>query len=156
MCIRDRDHTGETFSQVLVTDVLSAPTGPQNSLGKRLIEDNSHKPLAELLDSEAGVSTLRNGAGIGKPIVHGLFGNRLTILNNGVAQSGQQWGNDHSPEIDPLSADKVTILKGAGAIEHQGGNLGAVILVQPLRIPKDPHCMVMRTTSMNPMGGGRP
>ena len=53
---------------------------------------------------------LRNGSGISKPVIHGLFGNRVTILNNGITQSGQQWGNDHAPEIDPFVADHLSCL----------------------------------------------
>ena len=82
---------------------------------------------------------LRNGSGIAKPIVHGLFGNRLSIINNGVVQSGQQWGNDHSPEIDPLIANRVTVIKGSNALEYVGGNLGSLILVEPQNIQPEPH-----------------
>ncbi len=54
-----------------------------------------------MIEGVTGVSTLKNGDAIAKPVVHGLYGNRITILNHGIAQAGQQWGNDHSPEIDP-------------------------------------------------------
>jgi len=108
-------------------------------VGKEFIEENAQQNLSNLLSNEAGVSTLRNGTSISKPIVQGLFGNRLTILNNGVPLSGQQWGNDHSPEIDPLSATRITVLKGAGSIEYFGGNIGGVILVEPERIQREPH-----------------
>ena len=112
---------------------------PNISVNRKKIEDNSNLNLASLLENESGVRLLKNGNGIAKPVIHGLYGNRLTILNNGILQSGQQWGNDHSPEIDPLSADKITIIKGANAIEYSGGNLGSVILLEPKRIGKEPH-----------------
>ncbi len=112
---------------------------PSLSVNRKEIEDNTNKNLAGLLQNEAGVNLLKNGSGISKPIVHGLYGNRLTILNNGVAQSGQQWGNDHSPEIDPFASDKLTVLKGTSAIEYGGGNLGSVILVEPKSIEREPH-----------------
>jgi iron complex outermembrane receptor protein len=85
----------------------------------------------------SGVATLKNGSGIAKPIVQGLYGNRLSILNNGIAQSGQQWGNDHSPEIDPLVANKITVVKGVGALAYPGVNLGSVILIEPKKIDKE-------------------
>jgi iron complex outermembrane receptor protein len=37
-----------------------------------------------------------------------MWGNRVSIINNGIAQSGQQWGVDHAPEIDPFTADHIT------------------------------------------------
>ncbi len=112
---------------------------PSLSVNRKSIEDNTNVNLAELLRDEAGVNLLKNGSGISKPVVHGLYGNRLIILNNGIAQSGQQWGNDHSPEIDPFASDRVTVLKGTSAIEYGGGNLGSAILVEPKPIEREPH-----------------
>jgi iron complex outermembrane receptor protein len=112
---------------------------PNISISRESIEDNSNKNLAGLLENETGVHLLKNGSGMAIPIVHGLYGNRLTIINNGVIQSGQQWGTDHSPEIDPMSSDKISIIKGASAIEYGGGNLGSVILIDQKKIINEPH-----------------
>jgi iron complex outermembrane receptor protein len=109
------------------------------ALSRQNIEDNGSKNLANMLENETGVNVIKNGSGIAKPVVHGMYGNRLTILNNGIIQSGQQWGNDHSPELDPYTADRITILKGASVIEYGGGNLGSVILIEPSAIEKEPH-----------------
>ena len=111
---------------------------PNLSINRKTIEDNGNLNLSGLLENETGVHLLKNGSGISKPVVHGLYGVRLAILNNGILQSGQQWGNDHTPEIDPFAADKVIVLKGASAIEY-GGNLGSVILVEPKKIEREPH-----------------
>jgi len=37
------------------------------------------KNLSDILETIAGVSVLRNGSGISKPVVHGLFGNRAAV-----------------------------------------------------------------------------
>jgi iron complex outermembrane receptor protein len=133
-------HTAVALDDVVVTgkkDIL----GSQSSLSinRQVIEDNANQNLSSLLENEVGVHIIKNGSGISKPVVHGMYGNRLVILNNGIAQSGQQWGNDHSPEIDPFSADKITVLKGANAVAYSGGNLGSVILVEPRKIEQEPH-----------------
>lgn len=134
------DHTTISLDDIVVEDKKSNYNNqPGLSVNRQTIEDNVNRNLAALLVNESGVYLLKNGSGIAKPIVNGMYGNRLTILNNGVAQSGQQWGNDHSPEIDPLSADVVTVLKGANALEYGGGNLGSMILVVPKKIGREPH-----------------
>jgi iron complex outermembrane receptor protein len=112
---------------------------PKSTISRQKIEDNSNQNLSGLLENESGVHLIKNGSGISKPVVHGLYGNRLTVINNGIVQSGQQWGNDHSPEIDPFTADNITILKAASALEFGGGNLGSVILLTPNRIGREPH-----------------
>jgi len=114
-------------------------TQETQSLNSESIAQNSDKNLATMLENISGVSIIKNGSGIAKPVVHGLYGNRLTILNNGIAQSGQQWGFDHSPEIDPLVANRITVIKGVGALEYQGSSLGSVVLVEPKKIDREPH-----------------
>lgn len=133
-------HTETSLGTVVVEGNNNNFTDQPNlSVNRKTLEDNTNKNLSGLLENEAGIHLIKSGSGISKPVVHGLYGNRLTILNNGIVQSGQQWGNDHSPEIDPYSADKITVLKGANAIEYAGGNLGSVVLVEPKRIPHEPH-----------------
>lgn len=112
---------------------------PNVAVNRKTIEDNTNQNLSGILENETGVHLIKNGNGISKPVVQGMYGNRLTILNNGIIQSGQQWGNDHSPEIDPFSADKITILKGVSAIEYGGGNLGSIVLTEPKPIEDEPH-----------------
>ncbi|MFT4667489.1 MAG: iron complex outermembrane receptor protein [Polaribacter sp.] len=133
-------HTATSLDDIVVKGKKNNHSNQSNlSVNRQAIEDNANQNLSGLLEKETGVHLIKNGSGISKPVVHGLYGNRLVILNNGIAQSGQQWGNDHSPEIDPFSADKITVLKGANAIAYGGGNLGSVILVEPKKIGREPH-----------------
>ena len=133
-------HTPTTFGTIVVEGKKdNFNNQPNISVNRQTIEDNTNQNISGILENETGVSLLKNGTGISKPVVHGLYGNRLTILNNGVQQSGQQWGNDHSPEIDPFASDKITVLKGVNAIEYGGGNLGSVILSEPKKIEDEPH-----------------
>lgn len=133
-------HTPTSLGTVVIASQKKDFDNQANSIVKRsVIEDNSNQNISGILENETGVHLIKNGNGISKPVVHGLYGNRLLILNNGIAQSGQQWGNDHSPEIDPFSSDKITIVKGASIIEYGGANLGSIILSEPKRIIKEPH-----------------
>lgn len=132
--------TDEVLDDVVVQGKLKATTTQgAKKIDAQSIHDQAEKSLAQMLESVSGVSSLRNGSGISKPIVHGLYGNRVTILNNGVEQSGQQWGNDHSPEIDPQAAHEIKVIKGVSALEYPGANLGAVVLVEPGKIVQVPH-----------------
>lgn len=134
------DHNSHSLNEVAVVgEGGKSTTEESTSVNKEGISQNTDKDLATMIENMAGVSTIKNGSGISKPVVHGLSGNRLMILNNGVAQSGQQWGTDHSPEIDPLVANRITVVKGVGAIEYQGSTLGSVVLVEPEPIKRDPH-----------------
>lgn len=125
-----------TTLQKIVVSALQAPnyTAYSSILDSQSIGDRASSNLGNLLGRMAGVSVLKNGSNIAKPIVHGLYGNRLTLLNNGIAQSGQQWGNDHSPEIDPLVFNSIQLLQGVSSLEYMGANLGTVVLISPSAI----------------------
>lgn len=132
------------FSHSIEGAVITAKSTKKNiqevqTINEQKINENANKNLGNILESITGVNTLKNGNAISKPIVHGLYGNRLLIVNNGISQNGQQWGNDHSPEIDPFIANKITVIKGVSALEYMGSSLGSVILIEPKKIQQDPH-----------------
>lgn len=131
-------HHHEMLGEAMIVGDKSS-TQMSSGLGKPDISRGSSKNLADLLANVSGVAVIRNGGGVSKPVVHGLYGNRVAILNNGIAQAGQQWGNDHAPEIDPFTADRLTIVKGAAALAYNGANLGSVVLVEMSKLKDDPH-----------------
>ncbi len=91
--------------------------------------------LGETLKNIPGVASLNTGSNISKPIVHGLQGVRVLLLNNGIRQEAQQWGNEHAPEIDPFMAQKITIIKGANTVRYGSDAIGGVILLEPNSLP---------------------
>jgi iron complex outermembrane recepter protein len=109
------------------------------SINRDQLVKNAHKNLADQLESITGVYILKNGAGISKPVIHGMYGNRVGIYNQGVLQAGQQWGNDHAPEIDAFMADHITVIKGSSSLAFGGNGLGSLVLVQAGAIDDDPH-----------------
>ncbi|MGB4967991.1 MAG: TonB-dependent receptor [Saprospiraceae bacterium] len=111
----------------------------QNTIKSNELNKEAGKPLASILEKIPGVYSIKNGSGIAKPVIHGLTGNRVSILNNGIVQAGQQWGSDHAPEIDPFIAQQITVIKGVDVIAYGGNSLGGLILMEPGPIDKDPH-----------------
>lgn len=90
--------------------------------------------LAEL----PGVTTQTTGPSLAKPVVRGLTGSRVTVVNGGVAQEGQQWGREHAPEIDPFAPVQIEVIKGASSVEYGAGAIGGVIRLVPLPLPQRP------------------
>lgn len=87
--------------------------------------------LGEALKKIPGLTSLQTGPSISKPAIHGMHSNRVLIYNAGVRQEGQQWGAEHAPEIDPLIADQIVVLKGASAGAYGSDAIAGVILVEP-------------------------
>ncbi len=112
-----------------------ANTGFKKELSGKALEETRGLSLAEALSKINGVTMLQTGSTISKPVIHGLHSNRILTINNGVRQEGQQWGNEHAPEIDPFIADKLLVIKGVDELRYGSDAIGGVILVEtkPLR-----------------------
>ncbi|MBK8556140.1 MAG: TonB-dependent receptor [Lewinellaceae bacterium] len=87
--------------------------------------------LGETLKRLPGVSTLNSGNTVAKPVIQGLHSNRIAIVTNNVVLEGQQWGADHAPEIDPFTAEKITVVKGAAGVKYGAGAIGGAVVMEP-------------------------
>ena len=106
-----------------------------NDIKDKDLDRTRGQSLGESLKLVSGVTTLNTGSTISKPMIHGMQGYRILILNNGIRQEGQQWGNEHAPEIDPFIAQKLSVIKGSNAVRYGSDAMAGVILVEPNDLP---------------------
>jgi iron complex outermembrane recepter protein len=104
----------------------------------KALDQTRGQTLAEALSKLNGVTMLQTGTNINKPVVHGLHSNRILIINNGIRQEGQQWGNEHAPEIDPFIAGSLKVVKGVDELRYGSDAIGGVILVEPKTLRVQP------------------
>jgi len=86
--------------------------------------------LGETLDGLPGVHNSDFGPGVGRPVVRGLTGSRVQILNNGlrvVDVAGE--GADHNIAIDNSNASQIEILRGPATLLYGGNASGGAINV---------------------------
>nr|WP_262921626.1 TonB-dependent receptor [Pontibacter ruber] len=110
------------------------PQASETLSGRELAETRGLS-LGESLKRLSGVSSIQTGPNVSKPVIHGLFGSRVLILNNGVRHEAQQWGDEHAPEIDPLNADEMKVVKGAAGVRYGSDAIGGIVLVNPRPLP---------------------
>ena len=86
--------------------------------------------LAETLASEPGLAVSSMGPGSAHPVIRGLSGDRILMLEDGE-RVGDQFasGPDHATALDPSSARRVEVIRGPGAILYGSNALGGVINV---------------------------
>lgn len=132
-------HARKTMGEVIVEAQKGiANTGFKRELPAKLMEETRGQSLAEALSKINGVTMLQTGSTISKPVIHGLHSNRIVTINNGIRQEGQQWGNEHAPEIDPFIADKLVVIKGVDELKYGSDAIGGVILVEPKPLRNKP------------------
>jgi iron complex outermembrane receptor protein len=125
-------HAKNTLTEVIVEGRKEiANTGFKKELSGKALQETKGLSFSEVLSKINGVTMLQTGSTISKPVIHGLHSNRILTINNGVRQEGQQWGNEHAPEIDPFIADKLVVIKGVDELRYGSDAIGGVILVEP-------------------------
>ena len=83
------------------------------------------------LAHEPGLGEISTGGGISKPVIRGLSYNRVVVVNDGIRQEGQQWGDEHGIEIDGASVHSIEILKGPASLMYGSDALAGVIIFRP-------------------------
>ena len=59
-------------------------------------------------------------------MIRGL-GFRVVVINDGIRQEGQQFGDEFGIEIDPYTVDKVEILRGPASLSYGSDAMAGVI-----------------------------
>ncbi|HUQ96770.1 MAG TPA: TonB-dependent receptor [Chitinophagaceae bacterium] len=83
--------------------------------------------LIDAISHQPGIAQVSTGPAISKPVIRGLGYNRVVVVNDGVRQEGQQWGDEHGIEIDEASVMRAEILKGPAALTYGSDALAGVI-----------------------------
>ena len=109
----------------------------QMTLGSRPIDIKT--TLGDTLDGLPGVSSTYFGPNANRPVIRGLDGDRIRILNNsGASLDASALSNDHAVPLDPLSIERIEVLRGPGALLYGGSATGGVVNVIDNRIPREP------------------
>ena len=94
---------------------------------KSQLIQNSASNIIDALSKVPGISQVTTGAGISKPVIRGMGYNRIVVVNDGIRQEGQQWGDEHGIEIDENSVNHVEILKGPASLAYGSDAMAGVI-----------------------------
>lgn len=118
--------TSDPFGDRVVDDLINSVTViTDEELARR-----QSTTLGETLDGLPGVHNSDFGPGAGRPVLRGLQGSRVQILNNGlrvVDVAGE--GADHNVAIDTSNAAQIEILRGPATLLYGGNASGGVINV---------------------------
>lgn len=143
--ITERDFAMEEsvaeLNEVVVTGLSMSseknrtPT-PISTISSAQLKQLSATNIVDAISTQPGISQVTTGAGISKPVIRGLGYNRVVVVNDGIRQEGQQWGDEHGIEIDEYGVDRVEILKGPASLSYGSDAMAGVInLLPPSTLP---------------------
>lgn len=110
---------------------------PSRSLSGRELERSLGVTLAETLESQAGLATVSMGPAPARPVIRGLGGDRILILEDGQRVGDvSAGGGDHAVATEGASARRVEVLRGPAALFYGSNALGGVVNVVRDEIPQ--------------------
>ena len=124
------------LNEVVVTGLTGASKlkempAPVSVVTQRELQSTVFTNIIDAVAKQPGVSQITTGGGISKPVIRGLGYNRVAVVNDGIRQEGQQWGDEHGVEIDGASVGSVEILKGPASLMYGSDAMAGVLVFNP-------------------------
>ena len=108
-----------------------------SSLSGLSLLEQGQGTLGETLNQLPGVSSTYFGPNASRPIIRGLDGDRIRILNNsGASMDASSLSYDHAVPMDVLTTERIEVLRGPSALQYGGSAIGGVVNVIDNRIPR--------------------
>ncbi len=146
------------LDDVVVTSKAANRSGVKTisklSVDSNDIKRNSGAQLGDLLSQISGVTFISTGQNVQLPVIHGLYGNRILVLNNGFKHGFQNWGSDHAPELDISGAEQIKVVKGTTAVKYGPDALGGAVIVENNALSLDKPLFARLTSSYQTNGRG--
>jgi iron complex outermembrane recepter protein len=93
--------------------------------------------IGETLSHQAGVSATSFGPNASRPVLRGFQGERVRVLADGIGSFDvSNTSVDHAVVINPLTADRIEVLRGPAALLFGSSAIGGVVNVIDSRIPR--------------------
>jgi len=146
--------------------VTSSPIGknvqyqPAQAFNAEILQQKAAPSLGEMLDGSPGVTTRSFGSAPARPVIRGFDGDRVLVLQNGE-RMGDLSGTavDHAVALDPLSMDRVEVVRGPASLLYGSSAIGGVVNMFSNDMPREwengtKGSVASHVATVNNMGAG--
>lgn len=133
---------------------------PAQSMNAETLQRKAAPSLGEILDGSPGVSTRTFGSAPARPVIRGFDGDRVLVLQNGERMGDlSSTAVDHAVAMDPLSMDRVEVVRGPASLLYGSSAIGGVVNMFSNDMPQQWDSGISGTVAthgatMNRMGAG--
>jgi iron complex outermembrane receptor protein len=149
--------------EIVVTGTLTPRSGhellsPVSIVSGAEMERRMETTVAATLQNEPGVSLASIGPATARPVIRGLGGDRILILEDGIRPGDlSSTSGDHAVAIEPLTAQQFEVVRGPMSLMYGSSALGGVVNVVreeiPTSLPEDMHGVLTGQVSSVNRGG---
>ncbi|WP_296818213.1 TonB-dependent receptor [Brevundimonas sp.] len=129
--------------EIVITGVPYGVTRRATTLALEVLDEEElatapPATLGDVVNGLPGVRSTSFAAGASRPVIRGLAGPRVLVLNNGVGLiDASALSPDHQVAADPADASRIEILRGPSTLAYGGTAIGGVVNVIDDRIPEE-------------------
>lgn len=137
---QEQDH-GHSDDEIIVTGSPLAHPEHESIIAASVITEDElaakgEASIGELLRREPGISSTFFGPAASRPIIRGLGGDRISVLDAGIGSiDASAVSDDHAVAVEPATAERIEIVRGAATLFYGSSAAGGVINVFDGRIP---------------------
>ena len=132
-----RDHADDSIVVTGVRRRAEDVLGGVSVLGGQELTTAIRPSIGDTLTRLPGVSASSFGPTASRPILRGLGGDRIRVLTDGIGSFDVSASSaDHAVAINPLTADRIEVLRGPAALPFGSSAIGGVVNVIDSRIPR--------------------
>ncbi|TCH97448.1 TonB-dependent receptor [Roseococcus sp. SYP-B2431] len=109
---------------------------PVTTLDQARIAADPARSLGDLMRDEPGLTSTSFAPGASRPVIRGLDNFRVRLQENGFgAGDVSAYGEDHAVPLDPMSAERIEVIRGPASLRWGSQAIGGVVNVINNRIP---------------------
>lgn len=109
---------------------------PANVMSGQELTRRLDVTLASTLESEPGLAVASVGPATARPVIRGLGGDRVLVLEDGARVGDlSSSSSDHALSVDPLNAQRIEVVRGPAALLYGSNAIGGVINLIREEIP---------------------
>jgi iron complex outermembrane recepter protein len=108
------------------------------AFGRDALQRRAATSIGEMLDGEPGLAMRSFGSATARPVIRGLDGDRVLVLENGERMGDlQETAADHAISLDPLATDRIEVVRGPASLLYGSSALGGVVNLFNDDLPRD-------------------
>lgn len=133
------DEAGQIEEMVVTAHPLSGERLSEAAtvLADEALEQAVAASIGDTLGREPGIHNADFGTAVGRPVIHGLAGPRVRVMEDRIdAMDVSAGSGDHAVAIEPFLAERVEVLKGPSTLLYGSGAIGGVVDIQTGRVPQ--------------------
>ena len=143
--------------QAIVITGIKRPAGDilggVSVVDTQALQRTARPSIGESLASQPGVTASSFGPTASRPILRGLSGERVRILVDGIGTLDMSSSDpDHQVTINPLTAERIEVLRGPSALLFGSSAIGGVVNVIDTRIPRSVPTEPVRVNALAEFG----